>query len=131
LHTDLDLTAKAATFRQAHGVFARYVPARAVVLQAETDLVVKSPARQPIDVGLVGFLQVDVEPIQGVHLLATGELSNPQIGPRGFDLGTWGSLAWFFLPHVDARADVVFRSVVADTGRSEVTSFLLQLHAFL
>jgi hypothetical protein len=100
------------------------------VLLAEGDFLNRSFA-QP---GYVGFTQLDLEAVQGLHFMATGEILD-----NGFDssqstnrkpgngqplLGAWGSIDWFFLPHCEFRFDAVAR---------QESSFTLlgQLHVFL
>lgn len=130
-HTARDLDARTEAFRQAHGIFARFVPAKPVVILAEADALLRSPKRRPIDVGLASLLQVDVEPVQGLHVMATGELMSGRLASEAPSYGGWLSAMWFFLPHVDVRADAVLRSVPAGPDRVGITSLLLQLHGWL
>ncbi len=132
-HADLDVATGAPMWRHAHGVFARYSPHRMLVVSTEQDLTLFS---QPATVNLWGLasqLEVDFEPYQGVHLLATGELKTRGLGFYGAGVGAWGSLAWFFAPHVDIRADVIYRNVPETpvTSASETVSVLAQFHAYL
>jgi hypothetical protein len=116
--------------RQAHGLFVRTALSDNTVLLAEADFLNRSFA----DPGYVGFTQVDLEAVQGLHFMVTGEMLD-----NGFDknqgtikkpgsgqplFGGWGSIDWFFLPHVEFRFDAVARQA------SNVT-LLAQLHAFL
>ncbi|MCW5836856.1 MAG: hypothetical protein KIS78_30960 [Labilithrix sp.] len=130
-HAELDLTARTSAFRQAHGLFGRYTPVKPVVVMLEADVLVRSPKRQAIDVGTTGLAQVDVEPVQGVHLAATGELLTERYGEDALSLGGWLSAFWFFLPHVDLRADFVYRSLPVADGRAGVVMWLGQLHGWL
>jgi hypothetical protein len=124
------------TLRGVHGAFAR-ARARIVkplVLLAEVDAVHIS-RRAP---GYVGFLQLDYEPLRGLHLIATTELLDQGVhdaGPGGVAFaqvpgagkpraGGWASVDWFFLPQLEARVDVVARQ---DAG----AYVLAQLHAYL
>lgn len=101
--------------RQAHGLFTRATLTDSVVLLAELDALKRSFA----DLGYVGFAQLDWEAVQGLHLMATGEVldagyeqsANPQRVPGAGrpQLGGWGSLDWFFLPHCELRLDAVER----------------------
>jgi hypothetical protein len=128
VHADADLASKRATFRQAHGLFARFVPVKMVVVSVEGDFLVASPKRKPIETGVAALLSVDVEPLQGVHAIVTGEVAKAPNAPPSSAAQTrgWLSLAWFFLPHADLRADVV-----RDFGPTPVTSILGQVHGFL
>ncbi|MFO0678306.1 MAG: hypothetical protein U0169_17345 [Polyangiaceae bacterium] len=130
-HSDYDPETRAPTFRQAHGLFARYTPVKSVVVMAEADLLARSAMRQPILVGTTALLQVDFEPIQGVHAMATGEILQSAFTRGGPSLGGWLSFAWFFAPHADLRADVLLRSMESGGTRVEIPTFLGQIHAFL
>ncbi|MEO8900137.1 MAG: hypothetical protein ABI488_00970 [Polyangiaceae bacterium] len=116
--------------RQAHGVFMRSAFTDQITLLAEADALVTTKR----ELGYVGFAQLDFEVTQGLHLMATGEMLD-----RGYDqysngdrplgagqpqLGAWGTVDWFCLPHVEFRADAFSRQ------NDEVT-VLGQLHVFL
>lgn len=119
------------TMRQAHGPFLRASPSEAVAILLEADVLLRSRR----DIGYVGFLQIDVEPARGFHLIATGEIldggyselaRNGNIGrAAGFGRplpGGWLSLQWFFLPHFDLRVDAIIR---------QEKQILSQLHVYL
>ena len=124
------------TARGAQGVFARFVPARPVIVLAEANSLHTSRR----DLGYVGFLQVDWELVQGLHLGATGELLDAGYQQRpsstpGIDVprspgageprfGGWLTADWFFLPHCEMRVDAILRS-------QEDFTLLSQLHVFL
>jgi hypothetical protein len=135
-HANLDLATGAPMWRHAHGLFARYSPHRMLVLSTEQDLTLFS---QPSTVnlwGLASLLVVDFEPYQGLHLLATGEARSRGLGYWDTSVAAWGSLAWFFAPHADVRADLIWNQVAntmagPSTGSSQGLSFLVQLHFFL
>ncbi len=130
-HANYDLDTQRATFRQAHGVFGRYAVAKPVVVLAELDLLARSPKRRELDLGATGFVQVDIEPTQGLHLAPTLEVLTNKLGDEGAALGGWLSAWWFFLPHLDVRGDVIVQSLPAGTDRATVTSFLAQFHGWL
>ena len=131
LHVDYDLDTSKPTFWQAHGLFARYAPVKPVVLMAEADMLARSPKGHDTEAGYVGFVQADVEPVQGVHLAATGEAWSSPGDSWKSSYGAWGSVFWFFLPHLDIRADAVWNNVVAGSSRSDVVTILGQIHGFL
>lgn len=114
--------------RQAHGLSARYSPARALVVLAEADLLSTTGA----SLGYVGMTTLDVEPVQGLHLAATGEIldrGEPDRGPDGLgrgrpQLGGWLTADWFFAPHLELRLDFVVRQ-----RRGEMLQ--AQLHFYL
>jgi hypothetical protein len=112
--------------RHAHGGFARWAPAKMVVLMAELDLLAYAPSGSPQLGGTVGMFQVDFEPTQGLHLMATGETwSEP--GGQGSASEIWGSVAWFLAPHFDIRLDAI-RQSFPNLG---ISILLAQIHAFL
>ncbi|HWO13951.1 MAG TPA: hypothetical protein VNN80_30820 [Polyangiaceae bacterium] len=118
--------------RQAHGLTARYVPFELLVILAEADLIKRNNA----GFGYVGMGTADLEPVQGLHFALTGEVLNRgkpdaedlgetdrQVeGPgRGETrLGVWGTINWFFLPHLDLRFDVVARQDRATMLQSQL-----------
>jgi hypothetical protein len=125
----LDVTTGTTRKRGVAGLFGRASPAMPIVLMAEADMLFDGQAGKSLSLGMVGMLQADYEPKQGVHVLGTGEL---RVDGAGVSAGGWLGAAWFFLPHADARVDGIFQSVAAAGGPSTfVTSFLAQLHFFL
>jgi hypothetical protein len=116
--------------RQAHGAFVRSAFTDAITLLAEADGLITSH-REP---GYVGFAQLDFEVTQGLHLMATGEVldqgydqlnaGDRVLGAGQPQLGAWGTVDWFCLPHVEVRADVYSR-------QNDDTTILGQLHVFL
>lgn len=123
------------TARGAHGLFMRAKVSRPLVVFVEANALHTSRR----DLGYVGFVQADLELVQGLHLGVTGEIQDqgyirntnadgtdvkrePGLGkPR---LGGWGTIDWFFLPHLEARVDAILRQ---DTGFAAIG----QLHMFL
>ncbi|MCA9640111.1 MAG: hypothetical protein KC492_05425 [Myxococcales bacterium] len=108
------------TKRGAHGVFARLSPAKPLVLLVEGDVLTRTGR----DLGYTGFGQADVEPVQGLHLMLTGEVLNEGIEGVDQRFGGWFSVNWFFLPHMDMRVDAVMR-------QDSDLQILSQLHAYL
>jgi hypothetical protein len=130
-HADRDLATAFATFRQAHGLFGRWSPARPLVLLLEADVLVRSPKGRALDVGAVGFLQADLEVLRGLHFALTGEALERSFGAAATAWGAWFTTAWFFAPHADLRVDLVARDLAAGDARASVLSALVQVHAFL
>ena len=62
------------------------------------------------DAGYVGFAQADLEPVQGVHAMVTGETVDHGAPGETTSFGEWLSAAWFTVPHVDMRFDAIRRS---------------------
>lgn len=134
-HTQLDrLTFERDSLRQAHGVTARWAAHRTFSVMGEADALFRSRA----DAGYVAFLQGDWEPIQGLHLMATGELLDrglpvqkegeapPTViyGAGAPQLGGWVSVDWFFYRQLEFRTDVIFR-------QEEPLTILGQVHLYL
>ena len=125
--TDASLNTHHPTLRQAYGGFARISPWRPLVLQAEADLLLENQLGSgKQDVGHAEWLQMDLEPLRGLHV--TGALEGMKTGATpDLQRGAWGGLWWFVFPHVDVRADVVQR-----WGQGPATTtFLIQLNGYL
>jgi hypothetical protein len=134
LHAAEDLELGGPAWRQAHALSARYSPAAPVVLMAEADLLFQSQPNGVNDTGYASVLQADFEVLQGLHLIAAGEATNPT--PKEPDTMNpvfrgWGSVNWFFAPHADVRLDTVETSFLAGDRRALDTTVLGQLHLFL
>ncbi|MGZ3421032.1 MAG: hypothetical protein ACXVEE_24370 [Polyangiales bacterium] len=133
-HAKEDLYLRTATNRQAHGAFMRVSPFAPVVVLAELDYVSFS-GDFTTKSGLASMVQLDLEPIQGLHLIGTGESLGGSLGQgQGGDSaswGGWGGIAWFPYPHVDIRADYMHRSQVFGTMRIPVDALMFQGHLYL
>lgn len=125
----LDITTQTSRKRGSAGIFGRGSPTLPLVLMVEADALFDAQAGASLTTGVVGMLQADYEPKQGIHVLGTGEL---RVDTSGVSAGGWLGAAWFFLPHADARIDGIVQSVSSSGGSSTlVTSFLGQLHFYL
>jgi hypothetical protein len=132
-----------ALIRHAHGVFARYTPVKPLVLSMESDFLLDSqPSTKTVGAlntpGIVNQLQADVEPVQGLHVDAIGEIVDkasdlgPAVaGPSHPWFRAWGFVNWFFLPHADIRLDAVYESDSIQGTRVGITTLVAQLHVFL
>jgi hypothetical protein len=129
------------TLRQVHGVFARLSPVEPLVILAEADAMFTSFTANTMTTGgtqdgFVSTVQLDLEPTQGLHLVATGEAmvqngyvtspTAPGILAKSFD--GWATVLWFFAPHADFRLDFVAASV---QNGSTGYYLLPQLHVYL
>ncbi len=128
-HAARDLLIKVPNTRQAHGVFARFAPWEPLVLLGEGDVLVQHTPGSASLVGLATMLQADVEPVQGLHFMVTGETYTP--GKQAQSYGGWLGSAWFFAPHADLRVDLMRRSEIFGPSRVPVTAAMAQLHVFL
>ena len=134
-HANNDPRLQTALFRHAHGLFGRFSPVKPLVLMAEGDVLLFSqpPAGKNGAINALGYasaLQADLEPVQGLHVMATGEIMN-QAADSGVSFGGWATIAWFFAPHADLRADAIRQSLPAGPSRMGITSLIAQLHVFL
>ena len=129
MRTTLDPTINESLIRHAYGLFARWSPVRPVVVMGEGDVVVSRGETQARGTGTVSYLQVDVEPTQGVHVMVTGE-HRKLPAATGTAYGAWFGAAWFFFAHTDVRFDVIYRTLPGETRIPSVT-LIGQLHVFL
>lgn len=130
-HAAKDVVLNAANTRQAHGLFVRLSPWTPLVVLGETDVTLQNPSGGPHATGLATLLQADVEALQGVHLIGTGETWRPG-GPEPLtSYGAWGSVDWFIGWHTDLRFDYVWRSMALGRMRLDGKSWLAQLHVYL
>ena len=124
-------------YRYSNGVFARYSPFQPLVLLAEFDSVYQSLTWNGHRGGWGGFVQADVEPLQGFHLMVSLEAMNSGQSGEPPSGGGWFSAVWFCLPHVDLRLDTIFTSagIPATAGGqgtyTNVSTWLAQVHAYL
>ena len=136
-HAKRDLYLQTEAIRHAHGIFGRFSPVEPLVLLAEADVTLTSQPPTGLTgaintLGGVGFLQADLEPLQGVHVMATGEMQALPTDTKGPSLGGWGTLAWFFAPHSDLRLDAIYRiGAPGSAGNAHSTTLLAQLHFYL
>jgi len=131
-HRELDTVTLEETWRQVHGVFARWAtPYEPLVLLTEWDYDFESSKGSRHKRGLVSYGQVDWEPVQGMHFLATGEMNRIGVGQRVGSYGGWLSYAWYCLPHTDVRLDGIWQSLGSPAGHDSVFTVLLQGHVYL
>jgi len=118
--------------RQVYALFSRYAPIEQVVVMVEGDIFFNNNLGSGVVQGNAAtWLQVDWEPIQGIHFAPAVETLNTY-GVNGTSLGAWMTVDWFCLPHTDIRLDGVYRYEQAARGpASNVFSFLIQLHTYL
>ena len=131
-HRELDPVYLKETWRQTHGVFARWAtPWEPLVVLSEADYVLKSPKDDDKRKGFVGYLQADLELIQGVHFMTTGEMQNVGVHGTPMSWELWLSQVWFAAPHMDLRLDDIYQSNGSVDGRSSALEFLMQAHLYL
>jgi hypothetical protein len=127
-HAVKDAALATSATRQAHGLFARYAPVEPIVVLAEADLLLLNPGNASATAGGTGWLQIDYELVQGLHFDVAGETVFPSVFEAGGTLGGWLTAWWFFFPHFDVRADVIWRG-----GGSALTTvtYLGQINMYL
>jgi len=130
-HAKEDYLLLTSNTRQAHGLFLRYSPIEPIVVMAEGDYLVQAPSGIPKATGHATLLQLDTEPVQGVHLIATGETYDGGMPGEQTSYAGWLSAAWFFLPHADVRVDGIREELSTGGGKLGMTAVLGQLHFFL
>ena len=128
-----DVYLQVANLRQAHGLTARASPWEPLVLLGEIDYVPQSPAGLGRWDGFAGMLQADVEPWQGLHFMATGEVYTR--GRRRRPRGRLGRRCLvLFLSHADVRFDYRHGEDTFAFGATTLTkndAYMIQLHIFL
>jgi hypothetical protein len=129
-HAERDAVVQTPLWRQAHGLFARASPAPWLVLLAEADALLASQEIHNA-FGMAGWLQADVEPLQGLHLIGTFECKDSDLGALGLSVGGWAGVAWFFVPHADLRVDGIVQSMAVPGATVMAESVLAQLHFYL
>jgi hypothetical protein len=130
-HARKDIILDVDNLRQAHGVFARYSPWSPLVVMAEADLSVQSPSDGSNSVGYVGFLQLDFQIVQGLHLMPMFELRDTGRSPQGVALAGWLTADWFFAPHSELRLDFFNRRLPGNGTLQHSLGGLIMLHIFL
>lgn len=131
-HRELDTTNLKETWRQTHGVFARWATGwEPLVLQTEWNYSFNSSKSEFNRRGVTGFVQADLEATKGLHFLATAETMKYGAQQRFVGYGGWLSFWWFFMPHVDIRVDNIIQSQGAVSGRYGTYTLLLQGHVSL
>jgi hypothetical protein len=131
-HRDLDTRTLRETWRHAYGFHTRYAtPWKPLLFLGEFNYSFESPKEDQHREGAVAYLQADIEAVQGIHFLLTGEANNVGINSPDASYGAWLSYRWFFAPHCDLRLDGIFQSLGTVLYRTEVLTLLGQLHVYL
>jgi hypothetical protein len=125
-------TGRKDALRTEHGLSARWSPIDGVALLGEADLLV-ARVDGAVAVGGVGWLQVDLQPVQGVHIQPALETLYRGDGTEAAPaVGGWLSLSWYPLVHTELRLDNYIRQEAPTVGRSPASlTSLLQVHLYL
>lgn len=129
-HVDKDVQRNSKMWRHAHGATLRIVPTDMLVMLAEVDALLFSTPYQNAW-GITSFAQLDLEPVHGLHLLATGEVSDLDFVEPGWLAAVSGGAQWFAAPHFDIRFDAGWQRVPAGPTSLSVFSILAQAHLSL
>ncbi len=126
-----DQELRVASLRHAHGVFVRASFWHPLVLLAEMDVVVRAPKGAPGQLGYATLVQADLEVVQGVHAMVTGETHDAGEGGTEPSWAGWLTVDYFFLPHAEFRVDGIRQR--RSLGPASVTSnaLMAQLHFYL
>jgi hypothetical protein len=127
-HVADDVLLRVENVRQAHGFFVRAVPAAPLVLFAEGDLVLNAPKGIASTKGFASMLQGDLEPVQGLHFILTGETWSPG-GKSSY--GGWAAVDWFCLRQFDVRFDFMWRNMAFGSDSLDAKAVLVQAHLYL
>lgn len=131
-HAELDVDYKVPRDRQAHGLFGRYSPLEKLRFLAEAHVMLDSFDGAELAVGSVGYLQVDTEPVQGLHVKGTGEWCETDHGDALDPVGRGtATVQWFFAPHMDVRVDGIYGPLYCTPGTAAGPAATAQLHLFL
>jgi hypothetical protein len=130
-HVSEDIRLRVANTRQAHGLFARVSPVESLVLLGEGDLVLQAPSGAASSTGFASMVQGDIEPLQGLHFIVTGETWTPGTPASRSSFGGWAAVDWFCLRQFDVRFDVMWRSMAFGPDTLEATAVLVQAHLYL
>ncbi|HEX2675479.1 MAG TPA: hypothetical protein VHM19_02535 [Polyangiales bacterium] len=130
-HSANDIYANTADTRQAHGVYTRVAIVKPLVLLAELDYIAQALRAAPDPHGYAGMLQLDFEPLQGLHAIAAAETHFAGDVSGRHSYAGWFGIDWFCLPHTDVRIDAQRSSVAAGNMNLGVTALMAQLHVFL
>ena len=129
---ELGPSTQSPSLRQVYAVFSRWAPIEPVVVMVEGDVFLNNTLGSgALQTNAATWLQVDWEPIQGIHFAPAVETLN-SYGVSGTGVGTWMTIDWFCLPHTDIRLDGVYRYQPSSTNpASNIFTFLVQLHTYL
>jgi hypothetical protein len=131
-HANVDPEYLVERLRQAYGVTARYSPIEEIAVYGEADLLLEDRNDDSFT-GNTGFVAVDWQIVQGLHLKGTGEWLSYDNDDLADQIGGWGTVQWFFLPHADLRFDIIQRSATTPSTdlKVDTTTGLGQLHFYL
>jgi len=131
LYARRDQELRVASLRHAHGVFVRASFWHPLVVLAEMDVVARAPKDAPNQLGHATLVQADLEVVQGVHAMVTGETHDPGGEPSEPSWAGWLTVDYFFLPHAEVRVDGIRQK--RSLGPTSVTSnaLMAQLHFYL
>lgn len=127
-----DIDVQVPLLRQAHGVFGRWAATPWLVVLGEADAIIGNVDADAWAAGGAGWLSVDVEPVQGIHITPSFEAAQLDENSALPTMGGWLTATWYPLPHTELRADTIYTQT-SPKGADSFGTFtaLLQLHLFL
>ncbi len=133
MHSERNPTLQTAVWRHNYGPFVRYSPWKPLVLMAEGDLIFESQPMAKDHVGATSYVQADLEPFQGIHVMLTGELYNRNFVDDTTSVSAWSTVWWFLAPHMDLRLDAIYTDDFRGGVQAGIESWSLlgQLHLLL
>jgi hypothetical protein len=128
------LSGRKGALRAENGLSLRFAPTEWLTFLGEGNALVARVADQ-MAVGGVGWLQADIQPVQGIHVQPAFETLYRGDGTEAAPaVGGWLSFAWYPLVHTEIRLDNYIRqespNVPGLTLPASLTS-LLQVHCYL
>lgn len=132
-HSTLDLETRQPRTLQAHELFARYSPTDRLALLSEAGLLLdQNGTGASTTLGSFGYLQGDLELVQGLNLKAQGEWCDNDLGGAPGSVGRgWLALQWFAVAHLDLRADAMYGTLYCTPGTDPSFMGMVQAHAYL
>ena len=127
-HAEADIETLAPRTRQAHGAFVRAAPLTPLAILGEA-VVLHDDAPST---GAVGYLQLDLEPLQGLHVKGTGEWCDDALSDDASGVvRESATVLWFLAPHADIRVDALHGTLYCTPGVDPMWMGLTQFHVFL
>lgn len=131
-HALLDAELGVERTRQAAALHGRLAPLGRLAVLAEGDLTRDVLGAGTTRLGWAAVLQADLEPVQGIHVRATGEGCDDRGGDDAAPVGT-GTLGahWFFWSRADLRVDGGYGVVTCTPGADPYPLALASFHLMI
>ncbi len=131
-HAATDVSTRVERTRQYHELFGRWAPARALAFLSEAGVSLDKQGTAASALGSFGYLQADLEPVQGFHVKGTGEACDDDMSDTASMVGRGTlTLQWFAVAHFDVRSDAMYGTLYCTPGTAPSFLGMLQAHAYL